>query len=1194
MFENMRGFVRIEKRKIDPITREIIPGLEPEVIEATNNMMPLLPYYLTINQVFPGLGSRIVLAEKKLDNKGVFFAFDSPWEFSGVIPPGVTSPLFVNAPVGDDYFQIQTKFDPPAINTTRIINRIMVISRARSSDPGYPLASITTLSPCLQQDDELLDIFYKIFIGTPHLTGVGHSAGAYFKGNYAFLKNLFSSNSGPVNIAGFPRRFTYSNFFSKPNGYATASSFINGSTQMTSPDRYLMDFTREQTFTWGSTDNVGDLYGAVIAGNNPTISTNTEFMSVGASKVQSIFGHGAASNVPFADNLNLPLGDATVVPLADSWDETVNFPQMFKIDITASGNATSGTTYKFSVRDHLAFVGNTTVPSRADTWRMLIPAYPAVGINGDSMYSYSVDNGSDGLGGDAPGLFANHGFTYGDYPVGTPLNIGDSKFDRAPSLATYIVKYFNNFALSGDRTGVSIADYLNFNILNIDAAYTPSPLAVTNIGQIAVDPVTTDIYVACRDTGLYRIVFDDVTISAIVTDVTPTIGIPPAGITSAKCFGVDIKDNGDIWAMFDGALGLSANSGGTWTLYDPTTTPKFEFSLTNQGYAMTVDTPAQAEIADWSRCRSLKVHPTDVADKIVIAADGLAWLGWNRAGSTAVSDSFVNLTHTDAASHRQFHANMPNLAMTKYYRWMSDDNVWLCRNIVLASSFGIFRGQSVTILSSSMADVAINVGGEGIWWVGPGIVTERDSADVERILGHSTLGPFAPRWWDIATQSIVDTIDDSTMMDDKPGHLYVYLGKGKFLAWREELMVLSFFSSSSLRATETNSLIWTDYGWNATAWEIGHAGSKSTTGGLEDLVNGVQVTFQNAAGGPHFENTDFYTFSICRGLLKDNSTTLSNTLVYPFLPVERGTELSSNTVPNVNEGVVVDRPVYWGWDGADRVDDFNIDRYAAEFTKPGVAAMNDSVTRVSRFSSGTVDYDLVLVADERISGDFQFKFKMTWGSETDSINYLKIGILRDIDHDSSNFSNATALAWVTVSNATEALTLIDPSGPAGVGSTVTAIIEDDQIEIARVGSVISLFVNASLIGAFSADNVPVALGIFKSNKKSKFMVFDATISYTSNRRVLTMGDSTAQTGGFNPKFLWMPGTRLKDVFVVTINGTKVTVLESDPNAMLYGGGTGPEQGEVRLLWPSGKLEFNPADANKVITASWVSYRDFNP
>jgi hypothetical protein len=71
-----------------------------------------------------------------------------------------------------------------------------------------------------------------------------------------------------------------------------------------------------------------------------------------------------------------------------------------------------------------------------------------------------------------------------------------------------------------------------------------------------------------------------------------------------------------------------------------------------------------------------------------------------------------------------------------------------------------------------------------------------------------------------------------------------------------------------------NAYCWEHYGWNGTNWELNHAGSRVAHATVEDLLDGLQVKFQDGASAPHFVAGEFFNQYVNWGLLKDNATTL--------------------------------------------------------------------------------------------------------------------------------------------------------------------------------------------------------------------------------------------------------------------------------------------------------------------------------
>ncbi len=71
-----------------------------------------------------------------------------------------------------------------------------------------------------------------------------------------------------------------------------------------------------------------------------------------------------------------------------------------------------------------------------------------------------------------------------------------------------------------------------------------------------------------------------------------------------------------------------------------------------------------------------------------------------------------------------------------------------------------------------------------------------------------------------------------------------------------------------------NTYCWDNYGWNGSAWIIGHSGARLTHSSPLPIINGLEVKFTNGATPPSFVSGDFYTQSLNYGILKDNATTI--------------------------------------------------------------------------------------------------------------------------------------------------------------------------------------------------------------------------------------------------------------------------------------------------------------------------------
>jgi hypothetical protein len=92
-----------------------------------------------------------------------------------------------------------------------------------------------------------------------------------------------------------------------------------------------------------------------------------------------------------------------------------------------------------------------------------------------------------------------------------------------------------------------------------------------------------------------------------------------------------------------------------------------------------------------------------------------------------------------------------------------------------------------------------------------------------------------------------------------------------------------------------NNYIYKSYGWNGSAWELGHAGSKVTHAGAEPLLNGLTIAFSNGTT-PSFTAGDFFTFAVANGLVKDNATRVDYSYGFYVKPIKFEEPLSG-TVP---------------------------------------------------------------------------------------------------------------------------------------------------------------------------------------------------------------------------------------------------------------------------------------------------------
>jgi hypothetical protein len=261
--------------------------------------------------------------------------------------------------------------------------------------------------------------------------------------------------------------------------------------------------------------------------------TNTNISAPNGSKIQPIFSHASSTLTsglanPFLDGS--PSVGTGIVNFNGNW-ESGNFPELYKVDMI-TGGAVGVATYKFSKRTHFGFVSS--------TYRCSAAALPG-------LYTIFRPGEPDSIASKPHSFWVN--LTSGTAP-------GVAVGDYAPR----VEKYDNKHIVTYDQTGV-----LRYNcatqVSEIWDADTTPPLNATNIRQVAVNPTDGSMWVACADTGIYRI---DAT-GATISQFTTIDGLP-----SNLCYALDIGRNDAVWAVCNGGIVTSSDDGGTWSVYNNT------------------------------------------------------------------------------------------------------------------------------------------------------------------------------------------------------------------------------------------------------------------------------------------------------------------------------------------------------------------------------------------------------------------------------------------------------------------------------------------------------------------------------------------------------------------------------------------------------------------------------------------------
>jgi hypothetical protein len=368
-----------------------------------------------------------------------------------------------------------------------------------------------------------------------------------------------------------------------------------------------------------------------------------------------------------------------------------------------------------------------------------------------------------------------------------------------------------------DSTGVTLLNLWDGTYRTWNNSSTPA-LGATAIGQVCIDRVNNRIWVGCRQTGIWRITFDDSNPGAVVNQVTNPIDLP--------CFGLDVAGTGStVYAILDGRLTSSASN-----FNDAL---PFSFSPVTAG-------------GNWFRVRFFKGDRYSAGDRLAIVySDGVTGnentrrVAWRSTDNPTVTLSDLVSVHlTNPASL----ANCPEDADfwvaigggDRRLQYLTHGSTTVT---IPSYTFGVGDSPQLTPPSNTLA--------VGFWK--NGVVTSRGIFTRNGTLLHSP--------------SDQTRINRSTTL--------LHWDTGIFLLTDTSERVSSFFQVvDGVALTKA----WTGYGWNGSNWVAGGSGAKTTHAVLEPLIEGITVAFSNREDFPNnsYVTGEYLTQPFNYGLLKSN------------------------------------------------------------------------------------------------------------------------------------------------------------------------------------------------------------------------------------------------------------------------------------------------------------------------------------
>lgn len=1055
----------------------------------------------------------------------------------------------------DTFTVVATLYAPP-INTTRIINCVALdynytnmndysFTSGTSASTGT-LTNLTLSTPCIQSDTEILSITYKLYFDNYQVEPLSEMS----QSTYEYIRYIFKTatlynqssvpsyklNDGwisaatynPINCDSYSHHGIAN---SEANRYFNTSVFAHDN-----DNRATYIGAVYNTYTVGSTDNyktgtfIDNLHIHSKADNiwETTSLCYKDILRAEQSPVQNIFKHKATCNVPFQSLLPSELSTMTgsISINHTGWVDEL-LPNNYRIKIVDSGNVGVATYKLEKLKLTAGFLGNTFCPRTA-----ILPQDPA----NDHLVRYHVKSPRERT-------LSNQYAMYG--------GVIYRKLDETSKL----------FACPSDRLQnyFAVYDVITGNKIVYDSTNITG-FGLTNISD--ADIVSNNIFISCANTGLWKVDLNLATATHIVA----------LGVDDTKCYAIATHSDGSIWALFEGGLGKSTDLGNTWTIYNPSSIPILSKSgLTD----------------NWSNCVQMVLDPTHVDYRFLFnlktGTTTNRWIWWSTtftATSPTTAPSIGTVDNYEITDSFKCHNNMffinDNAADTVgslYVLAFGASN--MSTNTITATfgngSYGNYGTNILPITVSGISGVLIQTRATYIdspksaFFVKDvnlpvtGISYSLTSPTIEFFIRYGA-SPFASDLRNEAyglgssSQFAAYFEDSNFLVSIEPTYSYSSSHYVTCLGCKPIVLEPSHPNYNTYK-----SGIWREYGWDGSNWVEGEVGAKTTHGTLEEILDGLQVSFADGATSPNFISTDFFNFIVGKGIMKDNATTVTYGIPYYPRRTEKISTFSSFIVPPVSPVSLLDEPVGFS------------------------TTLPNETGEVHRYiqNKGMINYitnsQYIVYSDQLIPSNSAFTFRCKFTSLYASTYYGKeIGMAvfsSGTTYNKSLYLRVESNGNVTVRNSANT-----------VVATILAanITIDTEFKFERDG--------ANLISVSYDNNV-----IYTTTINSQYVVFaqsdssssatgfyDCYLSYTENRPFVRIGDSVYSTGSYNPLFagVTVPSV-VPDGYIELDNIPQVRVHKT--------AGEVQNMGEVKVATGSGWLIFNEADEGKSIEGSFTAH-----
>lgn len=1088
------------------------------------------------------------------------------------------------ATVNDPDVMTFTAVIPAPSNTPRTISTLgieLTTDTSSSFNEQMTYSKLTILrltNPCIQAVNVTVIVTYRLYIHPAVASTNLNVSDTWWDRMRSILKTAATPSNALVltynnlnayitsscyDYAAIPNYSTGSITYSYDAAEASYELTDNGFYRSTRTNSYYSNVIRSQfSFDTTSPPAVGVWVKCIATSGMPMLSINTAHVTSQGlihqlavpsttSPIQNVFQQRNTPPGPFQDLTvnNTATMTGSVVYNASAWTDP-SYQQVTKVTIVGSG-AVGVSTYRVSTMSFLAgFVGNQWIPRTA-----LLPQ--AQNTNSEfkinpnaAFYETKIIQG---------------GTTY-----------------RSPDGDRLVV------AADCSRTahGVSVYDVITGTKYNFNAN---TGLPVTAVAD--VDVSNGFIYVACANTGLWRIHPDLVTVEAIPT---------PTGVAGAYQISAKRDGNTTLWVMHNGGLCHLTNPAAAvgslvWSVHNASTgSPTFTY--------------AGISDANWANVTAMAVDPDHANNRMLIMTAGNSgdtsgfnrrgYVWWDTATGVAVAPSVngvdLGLAAWTVAELVTISDNLRCIggrwAMGRALEAFGGSQVYhftygatnLSATYFNSISFqrlvpGTINGIDGWIASRSYYS---NTGYSSGYWI--------STATLATIPNATSLSPASP-YVDFMLRQGVSTdltnLSTQTAYVGLLGAVLIYLPTSNMFFTQESSVamygVTPFMLQPDLPSVgiynQYRGAFWRDYGWDGSAWVLNHNGAKPTHAASEAVApfNGIALAFTNGGSGTSFVANEFFTTCIGKGLMKDNGTTYTVSSYAWTLDATSGFT-QTTAIPQTPLGLLTDEPVTFR----------PIDSDASASTSANQMAcrcIQHKGTVVSRSQDpGPTGY---IVSDQVIPANTEFDLRYQWivveGDTAQNNYHPTMGLVTGtVAFSHGVHFRATGVGQLKLYNGNSIVATINNAEP----SKVCRIVRD-------ASNSIQAYYDGTPVGsAIISNSAMMVMGI--SNYISMFSGWaNVTLTYTENRRVLRLGSALGGTGCFSSSFTGLSVTGLvKDTTVDIGTGTPLAAV------LDYTVGSNPivATGNVKVAPGAGWIVFHSAEPADTVTVKTILHHLYNP